>query len=53
MKKTKKQIILFLVLTFVLSWAFMFGMCAKRTPIQELVICLRSQDFMWAYSICC
>ena len=25
MKKTKKQIILFLVLTFVLSWAFMFG----------------------------
>ncbi len=25
MKKTKKQIALFLVLTFVLSWAFMFG----------------------------
>ena len=24
MKKTKKQIALFLVLTFVLSWAFMF-----------------------------
>ena len=31
MKKTNKQITLFLVLTFVLSWAFMFGLVVPAT----------------------
>ena len=37
MKKTKKQIALFLVLTFVLSWAVMFGAAipAKRQVTPE------------------